>query len=428
MNRGGIPALTDCAFTNNRGHGVWFTDHAMGELVRCRVLGSHGVGMLIETQSNPAIKHCTISGSRESGVLTARGGLGSFVGCTFAHNKPVGVTVGEGSNPVVFKSEFEANAPYHVLIMDGALGHVHGNRMTAVDRACIVLGGGARCIVADNEMLLGHDPSGRAVGPAVSTPQQQEHRGSKVDESGAGQDGAGARKEEKTGRTKRADAKKEAAVAVCWSDSEGLVRGINPMDLQRLALGFSYSSTSANARTLAGARAHTHTRTHAHTHTRQARRTSRCRQWSSAWSTTRTWSSASSSPPLARKNLLSRNLPHSKRDKRIAIVPSRPQAKCMQCLGPDQTQPVLRQSKWTRSWPQNRHMGIRTGLPESSARPPRCPRVRRRLSPWFACMFVSSLHAAFFGGVDARQRSALSHADIRTCTHVPRTTKRQWPR
>ena len=265
MNRGGIPALTDCAFTNNRGHGMWFTDHAMGELVRCRVLGSHGVGMLIETQSNPAIKHCTISGSRESGVLTARGGLGSFVGCTFAHNKPVGVTVGEGSNPVVFKSEFEANAPYHVLIMDGALGHVHGNRMTAVDRACIVLGGGARCIVADNEMLLGHGPSGRAVGPAVSTPQQHEHRGSKVDESGAGQDGAGARKEEKTGRTKRADAKKEAAVAVCWSDSEGLVRGINPMDLQRLALGFSYSSTSANARTLAGARAHTHTRTHAHT-------------------------------------------------------------------------------------------------------------------------------------------------------------------
>ena len=74
-------------------------------------------------------------------------------------------------------------------------------------------------------------------------------------ESGAGQDAVEARKEEKTGRTKRADAKKEAAVAVCWSDSEGLVRGINPMDLQRLALGFSYSSTTANARTLAGARA-----------------------------------------------------------------------------------------------------------------------------------------------------------------------------
>ena len=270
MNRGGIPALTDCAFTNNRGHGVWFTDHAMGELVRCRVLGSHGVGMLIETQSNPAIKHCTISGSRESGVLTARGGLGSFVGCTFAHNKPVGVTVGEGSNPVVFKSEFEANAPYHVLIMDGALGHVHGNRMAAVDLACIVLGGGARCIVADNEMLLGHGPSGRAVGPAVSTPQQQEHRGGKVDESGSGPNAVGERKEEKTGRTKRADAKKEAAVAACWSDSEGLVRGINPMDLQRLALGFSFSSTTANARTLAGARAHTHT--HTRTHDRQGAR------------------------------------------------------------------------------------------------------------------------------------------------------------
>ena len=255
MNRGGIPAFTDCAFTNNRGHGVWFTDHAMGELVRSCVQGSHGVGILIETQSNPTIKHCTISGSRESGVLTARGGLGSLVGCTFAHNKPVGVTVGESSNPVVFKSEFEANAPYHVLIMDGALGHVHSNRMTAVDRACMVLGGGARCIVADNEMLLGHGPSGRDLDPAVSSPRQHEHRGSKVDESGAGQDGSGVRKEEKSGKTKRADAKQEAAVAACWSDSEGLVRGINPMDLQRLALGFSYSSTSANARTLAGARA-----------------------------------------------------------------------------------------------------------------------------------------------------------------------------
>ena len=347
MNRGGIPAFTDCAFTNNRGHGVWFTDHAMGELVRSCVQGSHGVGILIETQSNPTIKHCTISGSRESGVLTARGGLGSLVGCTFAQNKPVGVTVGESSNPVVFKSEFEANAPYHVLIMDGALGHVHSNRMTAVDRACMVLGGGARCIVADNEMLLGHGPSGRDLDPAVSSPRQHEHRGSKVDESGAGQDGSGVRKEEKSGKTKRADAKQEAAVAACWSDSEGLVRGINPMDLQRLALGFSYSSATAHTRT------HTHTRARAraHTHTRQARRTSRCRQWRSAWSTTHTWSSASSSPPLARKNLLSKNLPLSKRERRIAIVPSRSLAKCMQCPGPNQTQFVLRKSKWTRSWP-----------------------------------------------------------------------------
>jgi len=76
------------------------------------------------------------------------------VGSSFSKNKPVGLTVAEEANPVVFQNTFEGNSPYHMLVMEAGMGHLHGNKVSGVDVAAVVLDGSARCIVKDNEIKL----------------------------------------------------------------------------------------------------------------------------------------------------------------------------------------------------------------------------------------------------------------------------------
>jgi hypothetical protein len=182
--------------------------------------GNAGAGLLIDTLSNPSIRQSTIKGCRDCGVLSARGGLGTIDGCTIEMNKPVGVAVGEKANPVVFKCTLDGNAPYHMLVMDHGLGHLHGNSITNVEVAAVVLGHNARCIIADNLIKL---PL-KSVRPTRQT-NNKNLPGLVLDNEPA--------KREKG---------HDGPVAVCWSDEEGLVHSVKPVEVQRLSLGSAHST------------------------------------------------------------------------------------------------------------------------------------------------------------------------------------------
>ena len=184
--------------------------------------GNAGAGLLIDTLSNPSLRQSTIKGCRDCGVLSVRrGGLGTINGCTIEMNKPVGVAVGEKANPVVFQCTLDGNAPYHMLVMDHGLGHLHGNRITNVDMAAVVLGHSARCIVADNLIKL---PL-KSVRPTRQI-NSKNLPGLILDNEPAKREGKG----------------HDGPVAVCWSDEEGLVHGVQPVEVQRLSLGSAHAT------------------------------------------------------------------------------------------------------------------------------------------------------------------------------------------
>jgi len=222
VKRGAIPSFVDCSFNNNHGPGVWFSERGAGSMQGCNIVGNAGAGLLIDTLSNPTIRQCTIKRCRDCGVLSARGGLGTLDGCTIESNKPVGVTVGEKANPVVFQCSLDGNAPYHMLVMDEGLGHLHGNRITNVEVAAVVLGHSARCIIADNLIKL---PL-KAVKPVKRSQHGSKNLAGAIDAAGKSQ----------------VSAQDHGPVAVCWSDHEGQVHGVQPVEVQRLSFGCAHAT------------------------------------------------------------------------------------------------------------------------------------------------------------------------------------------
>ena len=102
-----------------------------------------------------------------------------------------------------------------------------------MDAAALVLDGSARCIVKDNEIKL----------PLVAGTRGLQRQGGgqlKLARSETPQTGDQADKGDKGKQAP--DAVRQQPVAVCWSDSDGNVRAVKPVDCQRLALGSAHMS------------------------------------------------------------------------------------------------------------------------------------------------------------------------------------------
>jgi trimeric autotransporter adhesin len=112
------PAITNCAFVNNTGHGIyndWFSSPA---ITHCTFTGNSGGGLANSTQSNPTIYNCIFTGNGTFGSLG--GGIFNLdsspivINCAFKGNRANqgGGICNYDSNPSVINCSFAGNSAF----------------------------------------------------------------------------------------------------------------------------------------------------------------------------------------------------------------------------------------------------------------------------------------------------------------------------
>ncbi|HEX7255664.1 MAG TPA: right-handed parallel beta-helix repeat-containing protein [Gaiellaceae bacterium] len=147
------PMIVRNRIYGGRGPGIMVADSGRGTIVENWIFSNASDGIAIVLGGSPVVRRNAIYDGADTGIFVSKGGTGQIEENDIYGNSRAGVWIQEGGNPTLVSNKIHDHPQNGVVVVQGGLGTLHGNQVFQNVGVGVLVGTDCDPVVQENWIL-----------------------------------------------------------------------------------------------------------------------------------------------------------------------------------------------------------------------------------------------------------------------------------